>query len=86
MTNRAERFAGAFVEHPGVIHETSAPAPGFDQVERTGDVPEELASERAVAVEAERLTRERFPHAAPGYIDPRIRDAVRKRLLREEAG
>lgn len=85
MSSRGERFSEAFVSHPAIAEITSAPAAGFDQVERQGDEPEELRFERAVAAEALRRTQEQFPHAAPGYVDPLIRDAVRRQYRRLQA-
>ena len=76
-----ERLLAAQAATPAV---TEHPAPGYDAVEGASeDVPDELAFERAVAEEAGRRTALAFPHAAPGYIDPRIREKVRREMNRE---
>ena len=90
MSKRAERFANSgIVDHPAIARETTAPAPGFDDIQNgSDDVPEAIRFERAVADEARRLTAERHPGVPAGTIDEGIREQVRRRhrrLQREDA-
>ena len=75
-------FKSSNAGHPSIPQNTTAPAPGFEEVERTAEPDDFLAFEREIADEARRLTAEKFPGIPAGTINEGIRYQVRQRRIR----